>query len=82
MDHDKHEQDDKKDFEPLEIMGLFWSAFGIVILIATFFVKATPRVPIMRGVITNIIAGVLLVGVGLFSIGKARANRRRQHVKS
>ena len=82
MDPDKHAYDNEKDFEPLEIMGLFWSAFGIVILIATFFVKATPRVPIMRGIVTNILAGVLLLGIGLFSIAKARANRRRRHGKS
>ena len=63
----------KQAFEPLEIMGVFWLIFGIVVLIATFFVKATPRVPLIRGVVTNIIAGLLLFGAGLLSILKARA---------
>jgi uncharacterized membrane protein HdeD (DUF308 family) len=66
-----------KKFEPLEIMGIFWLVFGIVILVSTFFVKATPQVPLVRGIVTNIIAGLLLLGAGIFSIVKARVNRRK-----
>ena len=71
----------KKEFDPLKIMGIFWLAFGVIVLVATLFVKATPQVPAMRGVITNIIAGVLLVGTGFFSLRKAGANRRRKSEK-
>jgi len=39
----------KQTFEPLEIMGVFWLFFGIVVLLATFFVKGTDNVPLMRG---------------------------------
>lgn len=68
----------KRKFEPLEIMGLFWLVFGFIVLISTFFVKATPKVPLIRGVVTNIIAGLLLLGAGVLSILKGRANKRRE----
>jgi hypothetical protein len=70
--------DDKKTFEPFLIIGLFWSAFGLVVLAATFFVRETPQVPLLRGVVTNVIAGALLLGVGVASILKGRANRREK----
>jgi hypothetical protein len=68
----------KQIFEPLEIMGIFWLFFGGVVLLATFFVKGTENVPLMRGIVTNIIAAVLLLGAGVFSILKGRANKRRR----
>ena len=69
---------DKKIFEPLKIAGVFWSLFGIVILLATFFVRETPQVPAIRGIVTNLIAGVLLLGVGITSMLKGRANARAE----
>ena len=68
----------KQTFEPLEIMGVFLLFFGIVVLLATFFVKGTENVPLMRGIVTNVIAAALLLGAGIFSILKGRANKRRQ----
>lgn len=68
----------KEIFEPLEIMGVFWLFFGIVVLLATFFVKGTENVPLMRGIVTNIIAAGLLLAAGIFSILKGRANKRRR----
>lgn len=68
----------EKKFEPLHIMGLFWLVFGIVVLGSSFFVTATPRVPLVRGVVTNIIAGLLLLGAGIFCIVKARINKKKQ----
>ncbi len=67
---------DKKTFEPFTILGLFWSLFGLVVLLATFFVRETPQVPVLRGVVTNLIAGSLLLGVGVACLLKGRANRR------
>ena len=68
----------KQTFEPLEIMGVFWLFFGIVVLLATFFVKGTENVPLMRGIVTNIIAAGLLLAAGIFSILKGRSNKRRR----
>jgi hypothetical protein len=68
----------KEIFEPLEIMGVFWLFFGTVVLLATFFVKGTENVPLMRGIVTNIIAAGLLLAAGIFSILKGRANKRRR----
>lgn len=71
-------EEEKRTFEPLEIMGVFWLVFGIIILIATVFVKSTPQVPLMRGLVTNIIAGLLLLGAGVLSILKAKAKKRKK----
>lgn len=71
----------KKEFEPLEVMGIFWLFLGILVFAATFFVKETPNVPLIRGAVTNIIAASLLLAAGIFSIMKARANKRRKHKK-
>ncbi len=77
MISDKQTMETGKKFDPLEIMGIFWLVFGIVVLASTLFVEATPQVPLVRGVVTNIIAGLLLLGAGVFSIVKAKLNRRR-----
>jgi predicted metal-binding membrane protein len=74
---DNQQREAKKEFEPLEIMGVFWIFFGIVVLLATIFVKGTENVPLIRGVVTNIIAGLLLLIAGVFSFLKGRANKRR-----
>jgi len=68
----------QQQFEPLQIMGVFWVAFGIIVLAATFFVKSTEFVPQSRGIVTNIIAGLLLVGVGVFSFIKGRIRKRKR----
>ena len=77
VSHEQTVEEPGKQFEPLQIMGLFWLVFGMIVLVATFFVKETPRVPLIRGVVTNIIAGVLLLGTGIFAIIKARLNKKK-----
>ncbi len=72
-------QPTKKVFQPLEIIGIFWVVFGVIVLFATFFVKATPQVPRLHGIVTNIIAGLLLLAVGLACVIKGRANKRKKH---
>ncbi|MFQ6070200.1 MAG: hypothetical protein ACE5LC_06720 [Candidatus Aminicenantales bacterium] len=67
----------KKEFEPLEIMGVFWVFLGTIVLFSTLFIKATPNVPLIRGVVTNIIAALLLLGIGLASILRGRARKKR-----
>lgn len=82
MVSDREASDAKQSFQPLEIMGIFWSVFGVVVLLATFFVQGTPRVPAMRGIVTNLLAGSLLLAVGGFSIARGRANRKRKETVS
>lgn len=77
MVSNKQTREPEKKFEPLEVMGIFWLVFGIIVLISTIFVKATPQVPLIRGVVTNIIAGLLLLVAGILSILKGKANKRR-----
>jgi uncharacterized membrane protein HdeD (DUF308 family) len=78
MISNKQTTEPKKKFEPLEIMGIFWLVFGAIILVSTFFVKGTSQVPLIRGVVTNIIAGLLLLAAGILSILKGRANKRKE----
>ena len=75
MSSNNKENSNMKNFEPLTLMGLFWSIFGIIVLFASFFINETPLVPYFRGVFTNIIAGLILFLVGLFSLLKGRKNQ-------
>ena len=68
----------KKTFEPFTILGAFWSVFGVIVLVATIFVRETAQVPLLRGVVTNLIAGSLLLGVGIASLLKGMAVRRQK----
>jgi hypothetical protein len=78
MEMNTQNREPKKTFEPLEIMGVFWIFFGGIVLLATLFVKGTENVPLVRGVVTNIIAGLLLLAAGVFSFLKGRSNKRRK----
>lgn len=78
MVSDQEPKEDGRSFEPLEIVGIFWLLFGLLIVAATFFVEATPRVPLVRGVVTNLVAGALMVGIGWLSIVRGRARRARR----
>jgi len=73
----ENKQETAPTFEPLQLMGTFWIFFGLVILFSTFFVKATPQVPLVRGVFTNIISGLILFGVGLFCYVKGRRKKAK-----
>lgn len=78
MTSDSDNIDIKKTFEPLIIVGVFWAIFGVVVLFATLFVRETDQVPLLRGVVTNLIAGSLLLGVGVISVLKGKANQRQK----
>ena len=41
-------------------------------------VRPDGSLPVLRGVVTNLIAGALLLGVGIACLLKGRANRRKQ----
>jgi len=81
MISDKGAPESRPSFEPLEIMGVFWSIFGLVVLLATLFVESTPRVPAVRGVLTNLLAGLLLLAVGVFSMARGRSRRRKRELR-
>lgn len=73
---------DKKPFKPFTVLGVFWFAFGLVVLVATFFVRGTPRVPQIHGIITNLIAAAILLGAGIGSLLKGRADARKKGSES
>ena len=72
MDNSESMESKAKSFQPLSVMGIFWMAFGVIVLFSSFFVRETARVPLIRGLLTNMIAGILLVAAGLFSWIRAR----------
>ena len=72
----KQNDETVREFQPLEIMGLFWIFFGSVVLVATFFVQATERVPVLHGRITNLIAGGILLAAGLMAFFRGRRRRK------
>jgi uncharacterized membrane protein YczE len=78
MNSDRQNTEPAQKFEPLQMMGIFWLVFGIIVLASSFFMEATPQVPLVRGVVTNIIAGLLLLGAGVFCIVKARIKKKRE----
>lgn len=82
MEMNNQHPETKKAFEPLEIMGVFWIFFGVIVLLATLFVKGTENVPLIRGIVTNIIAGSMLLAAGIFSFLRGRSNKRRRKKES
>lgn len=64
-------EDKKKAFEPLHAIGLFWSLFGIMILIGIFF-SATNL-----GKLTNGICGAILFFSGVGAFLKGNYNKRK-----
>ena len=59
----------EKGLNPLEIMGAFWTALGIIMVVAVY------APPTLIGKLTNLIAGIILLAIGLFALLKGRAKR-------
>lgn len=76
MNQDQSSGHPEKNFDPLKIMGVFWLVFGIIVLLSTLFVKGTTAVPLIRGVVTNIIAGLLLFAAGAFCLWRSGKRTR------
>lgn len=64
-------------FQPFEVMGYFWTVLGVVVLVAAFTIKGSELVPAVRGIVTNIIAGSILLVIGVWSIMRGRAQKKR-----
>ena len=73
----------KKEFNALRLMGLFWTAFGVIVLAAIFFVNVPPALEgrmslaAARGV--NAIAGGLLILAGVLCLVGGQRGRREKH---
>ena len=68
---------EKNRFQPFQVMGYFWAVLGVVVLLAAFTIKGSELVPAVRGIVTNIIAGSLLLVIGALSILRGRAEKKR-----
>ena len=66
----------EKQLEVLEVIGFFWIFLGTMVLMAIFFP------PSWIGKITDLIAGSILLGLGLFAFFKGRLNKKKRSKKS
>lgn len=73
-----NETSGQKIFEPLEIIGYFWTFFGIIVAGATFFIQPNQYVPEVRAVVTNLIAAFLLLLAGGLCIYYGRKRKARR----
>lgn len=62
--------DVKKGFHPLQILSMVLVALGGVVMIAPFFRREYRRVSRRGGILTGLIAGLVLLGAGLFGFLK------------
>ncbi len=69
--------EEKNKFQPFEVMGYFWAVLGVVVLLAAFTIKGSELVPASHGIVTNIIAGTILLVIGVLSLLRGRADRKR-----
>jgi len=59
----------EKGLNPLEVMGVFWMALGIIMVVATY------APPALLGKLTNLGAGIVLLAIGLIAFFKGRGKR-------
>ncbi|MBN1576982.1 MAG: hypothetical protein JW913_10545 [Chitinispirillaceae bacterium] len=65
-------ENDKKTFDPLNAVGIFWMFFGILVLIGIFFSTSN------LGRLMNGICGMILALTGLFAFMRGFRNRKRK----
>ena len=59
----------EKGLSPLEVMGVFWAALGIIMVVAVY------APPTWIGKLTNLAAGIILLAIGLLALLKGRSKR-------
>jgi len=59
----------EKGLNPLEVMGAFWIALGLIMLVATY------APPSLVGKLTNMMAGMILLAIGSLALLKGRRKR-------
>jgi hypothetical protein len=78
MENNSKDEKIIKHFNPFWTMGGFWIFFGVIVLSATFFIKPTPRVPLIISLIIDIAAALLLILLGAICIWKAKTTDREE----
>ena len=76
MDETATSEEKKVVFEPLNVMGIFWLVFGVIVLFASFFIKESKLVPLLPSMVTNILAGSTLSCAGILCLLKAKKKRK------
>lgn len=61
--------------QSLQLMGIFLGVFGIIMIISMIFPKN------LEGVITNLIAGLILLGFGIGAFLKGRSRKVKKEAE-
>ncbi len=64
------EKKDLKDFNPFYMMATFWIGLGILIAASSYFPET------IQGKITDLAAGFILIGLGLFALWRGKIASR------
>jgi uncharacterized membrane protein len=62
----------RRQLQPVELMGHFWNALGAVVLVATIFVRDSADTSRHRGVVVNLAAALIFLGVGSICVIRGR----------
>jgi hypothetical protein len=57
-------ENQKRGLNPLEVMGIFWMAFGVVVMIAVY------APPTWMGKLVNLLSGLTLFVIGIIAFFK------------
>ncbi|MCK4967381.1 hypothetical protein KAS50_10120 [bacterium] len=60
------------EFQSLQLMGLFLGVFGIIMIFAVIFPET------MQGKLTNLVVGIVLLGIGLGAVLKGRSQSKKE----
>jgi uncharacterized membrane protein len=66
----------RREFQPVELMGYFWTALGAVVLGATIFVRDSGDTTRLRGIVVNLAAALLFLGVGFTCVIRGRRENK------
>lgn len=75
MPEDKESVGEKIELESLQLIGIFLIVFGIIMFVAVYFPKT------LLGKVTDLIAGLALVGIGIGVFLKGIAYKRNINLK-
>ncbi len=72
--------ENSEKLKPSEVMGYFWLLMGLVVLAGTFFIHNSDQALQTRDIVTNLIGGFLLTGIGTASVLSGRASRKKADI--
>ncbi|MBX7166582.1 MAG: hypothetical protein K1X74_09575 [Pirellulales bacterium] len=74
-----HDEIDDRDATSLLMLGAFFAAMGVLVLVATYWTVGR-----FHAMVVNVCAGTLLslIGIGMYSLGRRQRAAARDHGRS